>query len=61
MEIETNTVSTDPWKFSARAKLGDVSASYIGEEGESRAKVKNKAVKLLEAKLAKMGASRNGN
>ena len=61
MTIKTQTISTDPWKFAAEATEGDVRVRYIGNEGESRAAVKTKAIKMLNAKLQQTYASRNGN
>jgi hypothetical protein len=59
MSVETETVSTDPWKFAAKVICGDVTHYYIGTEDESRSQVKRIAIKQMEAKLAKMNASRN--
>lgn len=61
MNIKTETISTDPWKFAATATWGNVSVRYIGDEGESRSVVKRVAKQQCEAKVARMAASRNGN
>lgn len=61
MTIATETVSTDPWKFAAMATWGDAAVRYIGEEGESRAVVKRIAKRMLEEKVVKLSATRNGN
>lgn len=59
MTVKTETISTDPWKFAATATLEGVSFFYIGEEGESRAVVKRKAIKQLWAKIEAASKSRN--
>ena len=61
MTVKTQTISTDPWKFAAEATEGDVRVRYIGNDGESRAIVKTKVLKMLDAKLQQTHASRNGN
>jgi hypothetical protein len=61
MEVETNMVTTDPRKFAAVAKDGRFQSRYIGDEGETRAQVKRKAIQQLEALIAKANATRNGN
>lgn len=59
MSVKTETISTDPWKFAATVTCGDAEFFHIGEEGESRAKVKRDAIKGMEAKLQKLYGSRN--
>jgi hypothetical protein len=61
MQVKTQTISTDPWKFAAEAIEGVLRVRYIGDEGESRATVKRKATEMLNAKLQAAYATRNGN
>lgn len=63
MKTKTETISTDPLKFAATVTVsshdGTITYTYVGDEGESRAVVKRKAVAGMQSKINRLYNTRN--